>query len=280
MSEDRLAFIGAGRITRILLCGLQRVGKLPGRVIVCDTDPAAVERLRSALPGCDIVPSSLREAASLDTVFFALHPPALPTALTEMRGALRPDAILVSLAPKWTSATISAGLGGFDRIARAIPNAPSIVNRGYNPIAFAPALPESEREQLRALFSCWGTAPEVPERDLEAYAILTAMGPTYLWYQLYELADLGRSFGLAPEAVTAALAAMVEGTSRTMSESGLSPADILDLVPVRPLAAIEPSVKEAYVTTLAGLYRKLTVTSEVAELHPPALSQGELEKEH
>jgi Pyrroline-5-carboxylate reductase len=84
------------------------------------------------------------------------------------------------------------------------------------------------------------------------------MGPTYLWYQLYELADLGRSFGLPPEAVTTALAATVEGTSRTMSESGLSPAEVMDLVPVRPLAAIEPGVREAYATTLSGLHRKLT----------------------
>jgi len=258
MNEDRLAFIGAGRITRILLCGMQRVGRLPGRVIVCDTDPAAVERLRSALPGCDIASTRLSEAASVNTVFLALHPPAFPAALAEMRGALQPEAVLVSLAPKWTSARISAALGGFDRLARVIPNAPSIVNQGYNPIAFAPGLPEPERRQLRDLFSCWGAAPEVPEHDLEAYAVLTGMGPTYLWYQLYELADLGRSFGLPSETITTALAAMVEGTSRTMSESGLSPADVMDLVPVRPLAAIEPGVKEAYATTLAGLHRKLT----------------------
>jgi hypothetical protein len=55
-----------------------------------------------------------------------------------------------------------------------------------------------------------------------------------------------------------ALSAMVEGTSRTMSQSGLSPADVMDLIPARPLAAIEPTVKEAYVTTLTGLHRKLT----------------------
>ena len=258
MSEDRLAVIGAGRITRILLGGLQRVGKLPGRVTVHDTDPAAVERLRLALPGCDIATNSLREAASLETVFLALHPPAFPIALAEMRGPLRPDAVLISLAPKWTSERISEALGGFDRIARAIPNAPSIVNRGYNPIAFASGLPEPARERLRDLFSCWGAAPEVPERDLEAYAVLTGMGPTYFWYQLYELADLGQSFGLAPEAVTTSLSVMVEGTWRTMSESGLSPADVMDLIPVRPLAAIEPGVREAYVTTLSGLHRKLT----------------------
>ena len=258
MNEHPLAFIGAGRITRILLCGLQRVGKLPGKVIVCDTDPAAVERLRSVLPGCDIASSNLSEAASQDTVFVALHPPALLVTLGEMRGVLRPDAVLVSLAPKWTSARITAALGGFERIARAIPGAPAIVNRGYNPIAFAPGLPEPVCEQLRGLFKNWGAAPEVPERDLEAYAVLIGMGPTYLWYQLYELADLGRSFGLAPETVMPALTAMVEGTSRTMSESGLSPTEVLDLIPVRPLEAIAPNVKAAYHSTLSELYRKLT----------------------
>ena len=34
------------------------------------------------------------------------------------------------------------------------------------------------------------------EDKLEAYAILTAMGPTYFWFQWQELLQIGLSFGL------------------------------------------------------------------------------------
>jgi pyrroline-5-carboxylate reductase len=81
--------------------------------------------------------------------------------------------------------------------------------------------------------------------------------PTYLWYQLYQLVGLGHSFGLTPEAASAAVAGMVDGAVRTMVDAGLAPSAVMDLVAVKPLAALETPVNEAYATTLSGLYRKL-----------------------
>ena len=42
-----------------------------------------------------------------------------------------------------------------------------------------------------------------------------------------------------------------------MTGAGLTPEGVMDLIPVKPLAAMEPSVKEAYVTTLTALHKKL-----------------------
>jgi pyrroline-5-carboxylate reductase len=101
------------------------------------------------------------------------------------------------LAPKVTIVRLTSLLGGFDRIARGIPNAPSVVGSGFNPVAFGPALGDSERDTVLDLLSPLGACPVVEEASLEAYAITAAMGPTYLWFQLYELRDLARSFGLS-----------------------------------------------------------------------------------
>ena len=95
---------------------------------------------------------------------------------------------------------ICGALGGFNRLARVIPNAPSIVGQGYNPVSFSEQLSPEERARVLALFAPLGACPEVAENTLEAYAIVAAMGPTYLWYQLYQLIDLGVEFGLTREA--------------------------------------------------------------------------------
>ena len=97
--------------------------------------------------------------------------------------------------------TLSARLGGFDRIVRMIPNAPSIINRGYNPMAFSAAFDEKEKKGLYDFFKVLGDCPEVEEEKLEAYAVLTAMGPTYFNFQLDELQKLGESFGLTQREV-------------------------------------------------------------------------------
>ncbi len=107
------------------------------------------------------------------------------------------------------------------------------------------------------LLTALGQCPEVADEKLEAYAILTGMGPTYLWFQFYELAELGRSFGLTGSEVEQGLAAMVGGAVKTMVESGLSAAQVMDLIPVKPLGEEEPAIRQAYRSRLEALYARL-----------------------
>jgi pyrroline-5-carboxylate reductase len=108
-----------------------------------------------------------------------------------------------------------------------------------------------------SLFTPLGACPEVPEDTLEAYAIVAAMGPTYLWYQLYQLINLGCEFGLTREAATEAVVAMMDGAASTIAGAGLAPEGVMDLIPVKPLASMEPTVKDAYASTLSALHKKL-----------------------
>jgi pyrroline-5-carboxylate reductase len=62
---------------------------------------------------------------------------------------------------------------------------------------------------------------------------------------------------LTRDAATEAVIAMVDGATETMVKAGLPPEGVMDLIPVKPLAAIEPMVKQAYADTLGGLYKKL-----------------------
>ena len=256
MSEPGIGFVGGGRVVRIMLAGWRRAGTPLPQVVVSDIDAAALARLQAEFPFVTVTGDN-RTAAMQRIVFLALHPPAVAGALGEIKDSLPADSVLVSLAPKWTAAKIGEALGGFTRLARAIPNAPSIVNRGYNPVSLSASLAASDRARVLALFAPLGACPEVAEDTLEAYAIVAAMGPTYLWYQLYQLIDLGCEFGLTREAAAAAVAAMVDGTSVTMTETGMTPDSVMDLIPVKPLAPIEQTVREAYSRTLGELHKKL-----------------------
>jgi pyrroline-5-carboxylate reductase len=83
------------------------------------------------------------------------------------------------------------------------------------------------------------------------------MGPTYFWYQWQALRDLAGQFGLTPEATDHALTQMLDGARETLLAGGLAPADVMDLIPVRPLESIQPTVAEAYRTALPALYAKI-----------------------
>ena len=251
---DTVGFIGAGRITRIVLEGLVRAGALPRRVLVHDRSAAALAVVKP-LPGVEAV--TLAEAAAADLVFGALHPPALVESLVAIAQALRPGAIFDSLAPKVKLATLREKLGGFARLARQNPNAPSLVGAGYNPIAFDPGLPAADCAALLAFLAPLGQTPVVDEPTIEAYAVISAMGPTYFWFQLQAVRELAEEFGLDRAAADAAVKAMICGAATTLIDGPLAPAEVMDLVPVRPLAEEEPAIRTALQNRVRAMHAKL-----------------------
>ncbi len=256
MSNKTIGFIGGGRIARILLTGWKRAGQLPGKIVVSDCDAATLTALKARFPAIETAPGN-SSAAAQDIVFLAVHPPVMAEAATAIRGCVRPEALVVSLAPRFTIAKLAALLGGFVRVARVIPNAPSVVDFGFNPVALGSALTAADRAALADLFTPLGDFPEVAEEKLEAYAVLSGMGPTYFWFQLQALRDVVAGFGLNDTEIAQALKRMVCGGTRTLLESGLTPAEVMDLIPVKPLEEMEGQVSEMYRTRLPGLYQKI-----------------------
>lgn len=257
MQSRSVGFVGGGRITAIFLEALGGRGLALERVTVSDTNPEVLQKLALRFPAIATTPDNA-VAASRDRVFLALHPPALKAALPAVAPRLSAEAVVVSLAPVLSIARLSELLGGFGRLARVLPNAASIVHEGFNPVAFSEALPADARAEIEALLDGLGAHPVVPERSLEAYAILAAMGPTYFWFQWQELRQMAAAFGLSAEEADGALRSMLLGAVRTFFDAGLSPAQVLDLVPVKPLAEAEPSILQAYRDTLPALHARLT----------------------
>jgi pyrroline-5-carboxylate reductase len=263
MQSHSIGFVGGGRITAIFLDALGGRGLALERVTVSDTSPEVRARLKRRFPAITTTADNA-QAASCERVFLALHPPALEAVLPALGPSVRQDAVVVSLAPVLTLARLSELLGGFARLARVLPNAPSIARAGWNPVAFGAALSEDARAEIEALLDGLGAHPVVPEDTLEAYAILAAMGPTYFWFQWQALRELAGSFGLSAEAADRALRAMLDGAIRTLFDAGLTPEQVMDLVPVKPLAQAEPQILRAYREALPGLYAKLKGTVSLA----------------
>jgi pyrroline-5-carboxylate reductase len=211
------------------------------------------------LPSVPICPATNAEVAKQGLVFIGVHPLAMEDVLSDIKMALRPETVLVSLAPKFAIAKLSQLLNGFQRIIRIIPNAPSIIGSGFNPTVFSDTFSETEKSELLSLFQIWGQFPEVAETDLEKYVVLTAVGPTYFWFQWLELCKLLDSFGLSPEATRQGLQEMIVGSTKTLFESDLPPEVVTDLVKIKPLKGIEEELCLTYRQTLTALYEKLTI---------------------
>jgi pyrroline-5-carboxylate reductase len=252
-----LGFIGGGRITRILLNGFKNANVSFGKIIVYETNETVLSALKKDYPQIESSGTDSSKAASADWVFVALHPPVLMETLTAIKNFVKKDALLISLAPKITVDKINSVLPDVPNIARMNPNAGTYVNKGYNPVFFAPHADKKVVNEFLKTFEKLGKVPVVQENQIEAYAMVSAMGYTYFWYQLQQLKELGLSYGLSEQEANETISAMLDGTTETLFNSGLNYEKVVDLVPVKPMLEHENTIREYYKTCLNGLYQKI-----------------------
>lgn len=223
MKTKTLGFIGGGRITRILLQAFKNENVTFDNIVV-----------------------------------IALHPPVIMETLDKIQPFVSEETTLLSLAPKITIEKISQKLWNVTRIVRLIPNATSIINEGYNPICFSSGIQVADKQSLLQMLGSLGKTFEVPESKLEAYAIVSAMAPTYFWFQWKKLCDIGEKVGLEKEDSEQAVSQTMSAALNTMFRSGLSWNEVADLIPVKPIGEYEEEIMNMLEQKLVALYNKIS----------------------
>jgi len=254
---DNVSFIGGGRVTRFLLEGWKRTENTPKEIAVSDSNREVLAQLRASFPNIQMC--SNVDAARAALVILAVHPPTMKDVLQEIQGTVSTDSVVLSLAPKVTTAAIQSALG-VQQVVRMIPNAPSAIGQGYNPVSYSDDISAEMVEALERVFASWGESPEVPESDLEAYAIVSAMGPTYMWFQWQILRELAVGFGISQKAADMAILRMLVGAAECLLAHGRDPREVLDMIPGKPLQSDEARIVDVYSTKLTALYEKLQVS--------------------
>jgi len=257
MTYKNAGFIGGGRIARILLNGWKRKSALPAEIKVVEINTEVAERLKQQFPEAS-VSTTVEDLKGSEIIFLAVHPPAMPDILPKLKGLIAENTVICSFVPKFSLSKLMEGLGGQSRIIRMNPLATSYVNAGYNPASFGPGISPEDKSKFLNQMAVLGQTPEVKDELIEVYASVSAMGPSYLWFLFYEMVNLGESFGLRHEQAVEAVSSMLIGAARVMVESGLSPDEVMDLIPAQPLAEEEEKIKEIFRQKILGVYNKLT----------------------
>lgn len=254
MKTKSLGFIGGGRITKIFLNAFTNSETHLKSVVVYDSNPEVLAALKVQFPFIET--GELLHAASQQTVFIALHPPVIMETLDKIAEVISEETELISLAPKITIEKMASKVSS-KYIARMIPNATSYINEGFNPIAFAPEMGKEDRKSMMKLVKPLGKTFETEESKLEGYAIVSAMLPTYFWFQFQEMEKIAQQTGLTPSEASKAVKSTLKKAIKLYFKSGLTPAEVIDLIPVKPIGENQEQIIEIYQTKLMGLFGKI-----------------------
>lgn len=255
MKTVSMGFIGGGRITRIFLQAFSNRSISLKNIIVCDTSELVLHELQNQFPEICVTRHSL-DCAKQEIIFTALHPPHVMAALESIKMVVNTGQCIISLAPK-ISLEKMAGVLPKLNLARMIPNATSFINSGFNPICFHPDFEQAKKAELLELFSVLGKTFETDEPKLESYALVSAMLPTYFWFQWDELQSISQQLGLTEAETNRALHETIAAANDLYFNSGLSSKEVIDLIPVKPIAENEDYIKNCLQEKIIALFEKI-----------------------
>ena len=255
MKTQTLGFIGGGRVTKIILQALQNKKVEFDSIAVYEPNKETVAGLKKQFP--EITPAATpQEAAKQDIVFLAVHPPVMMETLGNIKDTVSADTVVISLAPKIPIAKMEELLPA-KRIVRMIPNATSYINKGYNPVTFSSAFTPEEKKALMKILKKAGKTMEVEEQMLEGYAIVSAMLPTYFWFQWKKMEEIAMKTGFSEADAKKVIGDTLKRSLKLYYKSELSPEEVIDLIPVKPIGDHEAEIEQMLETKLLGLYEKI-----------------------
>jgi pyrroline-5-carboxylate reductase len=242
LTNARLAFIGCGVMAEAIIAGLLRKQLVkPEQIAGSHPRLARREELytKYATPMFESNRAAVLEAHPNEPtegapagslVIVAVKPQRLNKVLQELKGAIHPDQLVVSIVAGASCETI-AGQLLHPTIVRAMPNTPAQIGQGMTAWTATAEVSQTQEREVVALLEALGLAMRVEnERQIDMATALSATGPTYVFLMMEALVDAGVHLGFSRHVAQELVQQMMLGSVLFAKESQKHPAELRNMV--------------------------------------------------
>lgn len=261
LEEKRIAIIGVGNIGRIWVKRLCETGFPPKSIFVYDADTARLEAIVKEFGVCaaDLYDASVSRA---DVFFIAVSPKSIRLVLHTLADRLQPGQIVISLAAAVSLEQLEAWVPAGVSVIRVMPNAPSIVGEGMNPVAYGRTVPQQTRELVETLLGIMGQTIDVQDDQMNWCVGLSGAAMRSLVPVLEGMTKAGMDAGLSASQARRVAAQVMLGTAKLVLQTDLTWEEIKALTPMQTVdeAKVIELFHDAARTareTIEGVQRKL-----------------------
>jgi pyrroline-5-carboxylate reductase len=226
----KVGFVGAGNMGEALIKGLVTANLVPPETIAATDVRAERAEQMARQYGIRAVADNGTLVRDCDVVVLAVKPQIMAPVLREIAPALTGRPLLISLAAGVSTATIQGVVGRYQRLIRVMPNTPALVLEGATAIARGAELLAEDLETAQEIFAAVGKAVVLDEELMDAVTGLSGSGPAYVAIVIESLADGGVKMGLDRATAMTLATQTVLGAARLLSETGLHPGALKDMV--------------------------------------------------
>ncbi|MCC6803915.1 MAG: pyrroline-5-carboxylate reductase [Anaerolineae bacterium] len=169
-------------------------------------------------------------ARAADILVVSTKPQVIGQVFHSLKGAGSNPALVLSILAGVRISTLIDGTGNRS-VVRAMPNTPAQIGEGITVWTATPDVPESEREQAKALLGALGEELFMEdEKFLDMATALSGTGPAYVFLFMEALIDAGVHMGFSRRDAERLVLQTVRGSVDYARQSGLHPAELRNQV--------------------------------------------------
>lgn len=227
----KLGFIGLGNMASAMIGGILKQQAASAEDIIGKARTEATENRIKERFNIQIGESNAQVAARADILFLAVKPIFFPEVIAEIKDALRPGTLIVSIAAGRTLDYLKGAFGREDcKLIRCMPNTPALVLEGCTGVCAEESVTEEELKHVLTLLGSFGRADVVPERLMDVVVGVSGSAPAYVFLFLEAMADEAVAEGMPRKQAYEFAAQAVLGSAKMLLETGKHPGELKDMV--------------------------------------------------
>jgi pyrroline-5-carboxylate reductase len=226
----KIAFIGGGNMGEALLAAM--LGKkLSVAKDITVSDVAETRRQYLAQKYAVAVSANNIETINgKDIILLAIKPQTLPAVMTELKGHLKPNQLVVSIIAGARIAKLGQGLE-HKSIVRSMPNTPAQIGEGITVWTATKDVTEQQKKTAGIILGAMGKEFYVSDEGwLDMATAVSGSGPAYLFYFIEAMTDAAVKIGLPLDMAKEMVIGTVLGAAHLVKQSGKEPAELRRMV--------------------------------------------------
>ncbi|RKI87181.1 pyrroline-5-carboxylate reductase [Parablautia intestinalis] len=226
----KIGFIGLGNMAKAMISGMLAKGIARPEEIFGSARTKETGQYVKEKYGIQILEGNRQVAAQADIVILAVKPQVFGEVIPQIKGVVRDDALVMSIAAGRTIAQIEEAFGKKLKLVRCMPNTPAMVGEGCSGVCRNELVSDGEMAQCMELLRSFGMAEEVPERLMNAVVGVSGSSPAFVFLFLEALADGAVKAGMPRGQAYHFATQTVLGSAKLLLETGRHPGELKDMV--------------------------------------------------
>ena len=226
----KIAFIGSGVMGEAIIQGILNKNLAEaGDIMASDISTERLSYLRERY-GVDTTPDNRTAVKKSEIIVLAIKPVAIPDVMNELKGYLKPEQLVLSIAAGITTASLCQGLD-HRNVIRAMPNMPAQIGEGMIVWTSPSDVKDKDRQKTRSILSSLGEELFVAdERYIDMATAVSGSGPAYVFTIIESMVDAAVHIGLPHEMAQKLVLQTISGSTHLAQKSGKHPAELRNLV--------------------------------------------------